>query len=148
MRVFQRTLSKTDVNLTGATLDTANFVKIGYVKVPAQQLMTWGITEIVAGQPQGAVGYIDLKDSSNNAINGVIRLSVANAYEVEEKPYIEERTEKLRASQYDRQLGRLLPEFSLKAKQDSYLLIKMKSDASATISVANSTILLPVTIYY
>jgi hypothetical protein len=148
MRVFQRTLSKTDLNLTGASLDTTNFVKIGYLKVPAQQIITWGITEMVAGQPQGAVGYIDLRDASNNPINGVIRLSVANAYEVEEKPYIEERSEKFRASQYDRQLGRLMPEFSLKAKQDSYLLIKMKGDTSATISVNNSTILLPATIYY
>jgi len=148
MKVFQRTLSKTDVNLAAATLDTSNFIKIGYVKVPAQQVMTWGITEIVAGQPQGAVGYIDIRDASNNAINGVIRLSVANAYEVLEQPYIEERTEKLRASQYDRQLGRLMPEFSLKAKQDSYLLIKMKGDTASTISTTNSTILLPVTIYY
>jgi hypothetical protein len=148
MKKFKRTLNKTDLNLTAVSLDTANFVKVGYYKVPAQQFVTWGNTEMVAGQPQGAVGYIDLRDGSNNPINGLVRLSLANAAEVEEKPYIEERTEKFRASQYDRSLGVLIPEFELKAKQDSFLLIKVKGDTSSTISVNNSTILLPITVYY
>jgi hypothetical protein len=148
MDKFQRTLNKTDLNLMPAVLDTANFVKIGYLKVPAQQLIAWGNTEIVAGQPQGAVGFIDIRDASNNPINGVIRLEIANAAELRHEPYKEERTERFRASQYDRQLGVLMPESKYKAKQDSYLIIKMKGDTNATISVNNSTILLPATIYY
>ena len=144
---FKRILNKSDLNLSAITLDTSNFLKIGYYKVPAQLQATWGSTEMIAGQPQGAVGYIALKTSTLSDIDGVVRLSIANATETTEIVVMEERTERFRASQYDRTQGVLIPEFSVRAKQDSYLLIKMKGDSAATISVADSTILLPITIY-
>lgn len=148
MQKFKRSANKTDLGLTSVALDTTNFLKIASYTVPAQQMVTWGATEMVSGQPQGAVGYIALKTSAGADINGVIRLSIRNAPETQEVVVMEERSEKFRASVYDRTLGVLIPEFSIRAKQDSKLVITMKGDSAATIDVGQSTIVLPLTVYY
>lgn len=148
MQKFKRSLNKTDLNLSAVALDGQNFMKICSYTVPAQQNVTWGSTEMISGNAQGAVGYIALKTSAGADIDGVIRLSLRNAPETQEIVVLEERSEKFRASLYDRNLGVLISEHMIKAKQDSKLVITVKSDAAATIDVANSTIVLPVTVYY
>lgn len=148
MQKFRRSLNKTDLGLAAVTLSTTDFLKIASLVVPAQQQITWGCTEMVAGQPQGAVGYIYLKTVAPADIDGVIRLALTDANEINSFVVLEERSEKFRASIYDRTLGVLIPEYARRAKQDSKLVIYMKGDAASLINLTNSAIVLPVTVYY
>lgn len=144
---FKRTLNKTDMGLTATTLSTTQFLQIMAYTVPAQQVLAWGNNEVTNGGVQGAVAYIDMQTVAPADIDGVIRLSITDASGFQKFVIVEERSEKFRASQYDRTQGVLLPESDIKAKQDSILLVEMLGDAADLINIAASTVLLPVTVY-
>ena len=145
---FRRVLSKNDFGLSGtASVSSSDFQKIAQLTVPAQQVMAWGANENYAGGVQGAPAQIDLKNSTPANIEGVIRLVVTDANEVNKQVVLEERTEKFRASAYDRSQAVLLMEAVFKAKQDSKLVIEFKPDADDTIDWSQSTIVLPTTTY-
>ena len=148
MQKFVRTLSKNDFGVSGTlSVSSSDYQKIAELTVPAQQLMTWGANEVVNGGLQGSPAQIVLKNSTPAVINGVIRLVLADANEVRKIVVLEERTEKFGASAYDRTQAILIPEFKIKAKQDSKLIIEFKPDSDDTIDWSQSTIILPTTQY-
>lgn len=146
---FIRVLNKTDFGLTAdVALITTDFTKIGSYKVPAQQMISWGADEFVTGGVQGLPGQIDAKDVTPAVIPGVVRLAMTDATGIKKVVVLEERIERFNQSPSDRTKAVLIRETLETAKQDSFLTIEMKSDAAATLKFANSTVILPVTVYY
>ena len=150
MQKFPRVYNKSDFGLTSdVTCQPNMWTTIGTVTVPAQQYITFGIGTVANGVDTREVCYIDLKDGSDAAVDGKVRLVLANANLTKEIVVAEQRTERLRASQNDKTQGFLLGEYPVKAREDSKLLIKFYPDSSSavTVSATNSTLLVPVTVY-
>lgn len=145
--VFRRVLNKTDVALQAVTLSTTQFLEVASFTVPAQQIIAWGANERVTGGVQGVPARVFLQTAAPAAIACVIRLVVTNATQTETYVVVEERSERFGASSTDRNLAVLLQEAIKKAGQDSMLKILVRGDAASLISVADSTITLPVTVY-
>lgn len=153
---FKRVLSAasfTGIATANVTCQPNQYNKVGTLTVPAQQAIAWGATDVINGGATGRQVYISLYDSSAGGavLNGVVRLSVANATETSEEVVLEERTERLAAgSGYDRTISVLLPEDFRYAKQDSKLIIKFYPDSSTAVTIgyaATSTkISIPVTV--
>lgn len=147
---FPRVYTKTDFGLTAdVTCQPSIYTKIGEVVVPAGQLVAFGIGGTANGVDTREVAYIDVKDTSDADLNGMIRLRVADPNEVQSWLIAEQRTEKFRASSTDRTTGFLLGESSIKAKEDSKLIIEFKPDGSSAVTVDcdNTGMLIPVTVY-
>lgn len=145
--VFRRVLNKTDLGLTATTLSTTQFLEVANFTVPAQQVIAWGANERVNGGVQGTPAKVALSTNVPAAIGCVIRLVVTNATQTRTEVIIEERSERFSASSTDRNLSVLLQEAVKKAGQDSQLKILVKGDAASLISIADSVITIPVTVY-
>ena len=146
---FPRTANKEDFNLVSdKTALAGQWNRIGELVVPAQQKICFGYGGIVNGVDTRGVLYIDLKDGTGNQLNGWIRLAVTDATEVKQVIILEERIERLRASATDRNQAYLLGETQVWAKEDSKLLILFKPDGNndVTVSAANSTMYVPITV--
>jgi hypothetical protein len=146
---FRQSLTLDDATYTAdrKTLDTAQFNEVWKLRVPAQQIKTFGYGGIVSGVDDRGVIYLDFKDNTSNQIEGKVRLVISDANQTREIVLLEERTERLRASKTDLTQAYRLAEQITKAREDSYLIIKLKPDASATFSKANSDAVIPVTTY-
>lgn len=151
LRQFPRTLGVTDFTTANRTLVAQTYSRVGSLSVSAQQEATWGRTTLRAGGAEGEPIYINLVDDSAANIDGTVRLVLANAQETQRIVVLEERTERLRASENDRQSAPLLVEFGVNAKEDSLLIIECKVDSSSNVTfdydATNSKMLLPVTFY-
>lgn len=152
LRPFPRVLGISDFGITGnKTLVGATFTRTGAFTVGAQQEATYGISVLRAGGAEGEPIYMNLVDDSIANIDGTVRLRLTNAQETRSVDVIEQRTERLRASQNDRTQAYLLPEFGQNAKEDSKLVIDVKVDSSSNVTfdydATNSKFLIPVTIY-
>lgn len=151
VQVFPRVLNATDFGLTADKVAQPSvWNDIMSLTVPAQQAITFGATELVGGGPNGLPAYIALYTSAAAAIEGKIRLVITDANETRSTTILEERTEKLRASQYDRTQAVLLPEAGVYAGQDSKLKIRFYPDSATAVTInynaTNTKVLLPVTV--
>ena len=152
---FRRVFTLTDFGLTAdATLIAGQYTKFGSYTVPAQQVVAFGSNDPNGGaSTAGSTVYMRLDEATagGTRIDGTIRFSVANATETNEVVVLEERSERLVASQYDRQLAVLLPEQRVKAGEDSKLLLKIKIDSASNKTLdfngTNTKALIPVTVY-
>jgi hypothetical protein len=149
--VFRQSLTLDDATYTAdqKTLDPAQFNDVWKLRVPAQQIKTFGYGGVVGGVDDRAIVYINMKDNSATPvqIEGKVRFEVRDANETTAKVILEERSERLRGSKTDRNLAYRLAEAMVKAREDSYLVITVKPDGAATFSEANSDFVVPVTTY-
>jgi hypothetical protein len=94
---------------------------------------------------------MNLANGSSVDIDGLVRLRLTNAQETAQLDVVEQRTERLRASQNDRTQAYLLPEYGVNAVEDSKLVIDFKVDGASNVTFdyndTDSKFLIPVTIY-
>ena len=149
VQYFKQTLNATDFNMSGTiTALAGKWTKVGYYSVNPRQQVHFGSKED-DGLGSGAPVYIKLQDSTPAVLDGKIRLVVTNPQEINTRVIVEERTERFYASQTDRQTALLMGLKVPGAKEDDMLQIHFYPDSSTdvTISVANSTVAIPTTVY-
>lgn len=140
---FPRTYNETDFNMTADVACTAGkWTKVGYVTVPAQQQIAFGVGRIANGVDSRETATLNLRTTSDVQIHGVIRLAIANANETDIRIIKEDRTEN-----FDD--GVKLAETGLRAREDSQLIIYFDPDSTATVDInaTTQTVLVPVTVY-
>ena len=148
MAKFNKTLTTGDLSEVNLSAKAGTYTTVYSYTVPAQQRVAPGQGAIQGGVDNRGILYIDLQDSTPAQLNGWVRISVTDANEIVEHVIMEERIERLRASATDRTQAYFLGEAGIQAKEDSKVIIKFKPDADGTVATANSTIYLPVTVYY
>lgn len=143
---FYKTLTKDDFMTGDATVYAGKWNKIGDFLVPAQNAYRFGYGTPSQPDNQGYI-YIELKDTSATPVEvkGKIRLAVADYNERTIINVFEEREEVLHGSMTDRKLMKPLPDTGVEATEDMRLQIWLLPDANATVSKANSTLLIPTT---
>lgn len=152
LQPFPRVLNISDFGISAnKTLLAGEFTRIGTFTVGAQQEATYGISVLRSGGAEGEPIYMNLVDDSANDIDGTVRLRITNAQATNQVDVLEQRTERLRASQNDRTQAYLLPEYFRNAKEDSKLVVDIKVDGSSNVTfdydATDSKFLVPVTIY-
>lgn len=149
---FRTTLGIADFGITGnKTLVSQTYSRVGTYTVGAQQEATFGATRLIGGGAEGEALYMRMIDTAVADVVGTVRLSIANAQETRRVVVAELRTERLKASETDRNNAVLLPEFGVNAVEDSKLIVDVRIDASSDktfdYDATNSKFLVPVTIY-
>jgi hypothetical protein len=144
---FPQTLTTSDFSNLTTSVTAGTYTRVFEKQVPAQQYLAWGTGAIQGGVDNRGILFIDIKDSTPSTIAGKVRLSVSDANYLNEKVIMEERTERLNATQTDRTLAQFLAENQIKVGEDSRLIISFKPDTTSTISVSNTTLTTPVTTY-
>lgn len=152
LQPFPRVLGIVDFGITAnKTLIGSTYTRVGTFTVGAQQEATFGVNTVRSGGTEGEPIYMKMIDDSAGEIDATIRLRITNAQGTRQVDVIEQRTERLSASQNDRNQAYLLPEFSSNAGEDSQLVIDVKADGSSNVTfdydATNSKFLIPVTIY-
>lgn len=147
MGKYRQTLTLNDATVTGdgKSIGTDDFYVLWKLRVPAQQKKCFGYGAIQGGVDDRGVIYLDVKNNGGSQMEGYIRLEVRNANEDVRITIFEDRTERLRGSKTDLTQAFRLGETRVWAREDSYLVISMKADSSATFSKSNSDFLVPVT---
>ncbi len=149
---FPRILSTADWITADAVSQPAQWNKIGQYIVPAQQEITFGANDPVGGASvAGRSVFIDLRDSSNAALHGKVRFVLMDANQTRTQVVLEENTRKLNADANDRTKAVVLPEFSLRAGEDSILQIQFYPESATAVTIdydaTNTLYLVPVTVY-
>ena len=154
LKRFPRTLDLTDFGITAdKTCVAQTYSLIGTYTVGAQQEATFGISTLRSGGVEGEPIYIRFDEAvgAGTQLTGRVRLVLSNAQGTERVVVLEERTERLSASQYDRTQAPLLVEYPVNAKEDSKLLIEFRVDDATNQTLdfdgTNTKVLIPATIY-
>lgn len=152
LQKFKRTYNLTDFGLTAnVTTGVTTWTKIASLTVPAQQQITFGSNDPTGGSTvAGAPVYMRLVDTSIADLSGKIRFALTNANETNTIVVMEESAERLKASSTgDRTTAVLMPEYPIKAKQDSKLIILAYTASAITIDydATNTGASIPVTVY-
>jgi hypothetical protein len=152
LRRFPQTADLASFGITAnRTAVAGTFSLIGSYTVGAQQEATWGVSTLRAGGIQGEPVYLRFDNESGVQLNGRVRFVLSNAQGTSREVVYEERTERLVASQNDRNSAPLLTEYMRNAGEDSLLLIEFKVDGSSNATVdydgTNTKVLLPITVY-
>ncbi len=148
---FPRVYGKSDFGLTADVVCvSAKWSKVGEVTVPAQQELTYGVTEIINGGTTGHPCYLRLDDTSGQ-LTGKIRFYLSDANEVNKRLVLEESTARLSSSASDRTTAVLLNEFAGTVGEDSKLIVEYYNDMGASKTVdfddADTIFSIPVTVY-
>lgn len=149
---FRRSYTLTDFGVTAnVSVPAGSWTKIGTVTVGAQTECTFGANDAVGGASvAGAPVYLRVDNTSGSQLHGKIRFALANATETNVVVVMEETTQRLSASSTgDRTLSVLLPEYPMRSREDSKLLIQMYSASAVTIDYdgTNTAGTIPVTVY-
>jgi len=126
LQKFTRTYTLADFGVTANVSIPANsWTTLGTVTVPAQQQVTFGSNDpIGGGSIAGAPCYIIMdSDTEDTRISGKLRLAITNANETNTVVVMEETTQKMSSSRDDRTKAVLLPEYTVRAKEDSKLQV-------------------------
>lgn len=149
---FPRTYANSDFGITADVVcQPSQWNKVGQVTVPAQQEITFGANDPTGGSSvAGRSGYIRL-DSTGGQLHGKIRLALTNANETNTVVVLEEHTSKFSADQNDRAKAVLIPEYPMRAKEDSKLQILFYPEGASAVTIdyddADTLVRLPVTVY-
>ena len=152
---FRRTYGLTDFGLLSTSTDIAlpagAWTKFGSLTVPAKQQVTFGANDATGGvSAAGAPVYLRIDDSSGQITGGKVRFAITNANETNTVVVLEESLSRLSASSTgDRTIAVLLPEYPIKAQEDSKLQLLVYVDAATTLdcSDADNKATIPVTVY-
>lgn len=152
LQKFPRILATADWITADAVCQPSQWNKIGQLTVPAQQEITFGAND-PNGLGAGRTVYLRVDEAvgAGTQIHGKVRFALTNANETKTVVVLEESTRKLSADQNDRTKAVLLPEYGLRAKEDSKLQILLYPDGASAKTVdydgTNTLYLIPVTVY-
>lgn len=130
----------------------AQWNKVGTVTVPAQQEITFGANDPTGGSSvSGRTAYVNLANSGGTQLGGKIRLVITNATETRSEVILEEHSSKFAASENDRTLAVLVPEYFKRARQDDKLQILFYPEGASAVTIAYANaatkVRIPVTVY-
>lgn len=122
-----------------------SFIKIGEYQVKAGELkmLGYGDNESQAAAP-GRI-YVDMKDTANAAMDGVIRFAVHHPSGQPLRTLAEYRTEALRTNLSDRTLQIPFPSNNVMVSEDKKIVIEFNPDADGTVSKTNTKMLMDAT---
>lgn len=149
---FVRMLNATDFGLTADVVcQPSDWRTIGSYSVPAQTMATFGADDPTGSTNRaGRITYLRV-DATGGQLHGKVRLVITNAQKTREVVVMEERTERLSASYTDRAQAVLLPEYPVKAKEDSKLEVRFYPDSATAVTIdfddADTKLLIPATLY-
>lgn len=149
---FIRNYTTADWFTADKTCQASQWNKVGEVTVPAQQEITFGGNDPTGGSSvSGRSVYLRFDNTSGTQLHGKVRFALTNANETNTVIVMEEHTRKLSADQNDRTKSVLMPEYPMRAKEDSKLQILFYPDDSSAVTVdqngTNTLLLIPVTVY-
>ena len=151
---FVRVLSTADWLTANKTIVAAVWNEFGSYTVPAQQEITFGSNDPVGGASiAGRSTYIRIDSgvAGGTQLQGKIRFVLTNANQTNSVVVLEENTRKFSADQNDRTKAVLIPEYPLKAKEDSLLKLQFYPESGSTGTLdfdgTNTLLLIPVTVY-
>jgi len=152
LQKFKRTYTLADFGVTANVSIPANsWTSLGTVTVPAQQQVTFGSNDPVGGgSVAGAPVYIQMDTTTEDTrVSGKVRLAITNANETNTVVVMEETTQKMASSRDDRTKAVLLPEYPLRAKEDSKLQILIFCTGAQTLDydATDTEWSIPVTVY-
>lgn len=146
---FQRVLTQNDFFVSSTVpVQAGARTLIGNFQVPPQTIFRYGYGTPLAYQNQGYI-YSLLKNNATTpaVLNGFLTLAVADANMWNIVNILRQRTEVLSADIADKNKKVPLPEQGPFASAYMRLLIYFESDTTDTVSQANSTLLIPTTVY-
>ena len=149
---FPRVYNATNLGLTAdVTLQPAKYNEITKLQIGAKQLATWGIGCVANGVDTREPAYIKLIDDSIATIEGIIRLSIMDANQLNKVVVVEQRSERFYSDADDKTKSLLLAEYISKyAGEDSYLVIEMYPDSTTAVTIdfdaTNTKMILPITV--
>lgn len=145
---FSRDFQTGSFDSFGGDVTSGKMTEIARFQVPSDTKYSWGYGSADKPENQGYL-YVDLRDGSSNAVDGVIQLVVESSTTRETEVVKEIDTERLDASKTDRQQQVALPEqiSNALATEDAYLVVNLDPSADDTVDETNSEVILPVTEY-
>ena len=149
---FPRIYSNADWFSADKVCQPSQWNKLGEVTVPAQQEITFGANDPVGGgSVAGRSVYLKIDDSSSDQLHGKVRFAITNANETNSVVVMEESTHKLSADQNDRNKAVLMPEYPMRAREDSKLQILFYPASATAVTMdyngTDTLLLIPVTVY-
>lgn len=148
--MYNSTFNKDKLGIIDGTLLPVNtYTKVASYKVSAKEFVSLGQGKNET--QEGALGRIfgDLKDDTNANIDGLVRFSVWTPSNHPKGMMIELHTNQLRTDINDRTKQYPLPESWFKwVTQDDQIVIEVMPETQATLSKANSTLYVDVTLAY
>jgi len=146
---FSKTYTKEDFNVEDLAPSSTDWRELGEHEVTAQQTVRYGYGNAEHPDNQGFL-YIKLEDDGGNELEGKIRLAQINALETKKIVVYEERTEVLKGSLNDKSKKIAFPEQAQfpRVGESSMLILEVKMDETTEISASDSTMLVPVSVYY
>ena len=146
---FRRTMAGggTGVTFRAVSYVTGDFNLATYYTVQAQEEATFGWGDVDHPDNQGYI-FLRYQTTAPAAIDGPTRLQIEDAHNslVGGGLVLEEESTRLDGSQTDRRLMVPLPKHSVWAAEDSILAIRINPTATATSTLADSTIQVPITL--
>jgi len=147
-----KTLQASDFSSTATSVVTTDYTKIGSYTVPAQTEVAVGYGTPREPENQGYIYFVS-KDTGGSALEGMLRIVVANSEETRLHKVFEERTDVLSGSATLRTQKVPLPEvlnygaLGRRPREDDKIQLWLKADSAGTWSPTQSTVYIPVTIY-
>lgn len=148
---FIRTLTASDLTNVATALTNTNFADIYTYKVPAKQAVFVGNGKINLGVDDRGSYSMNIQTSAPANIPGVARIIISDANRVNSQFIREDLSADILAGTSSKKVGKggmTGTESQLKyVTQDQYVVLQYKSTAAtATLSAANCTVNLPVTV--
>jgi len=147
-----KTLQASDFSTTATACITTDYTKIGTYTVPAQTEIAVGFGNAREADNQGYV-YFDSDNTADSALEGMLRIMVANSEETRLHKVFEERTDVLSGSATLRTQKVPLPEvinygaLGRRPREDDKIQLWLKVDTAGTFSPTLSIVYIPVTVY-
>lgn len=147
-----KTLQAADFATTATACITTDYTKIGTYTVQAQTEVAVGFGNAREPDNQGYI-YVVSKNDHDAALEGMLRIMVANSEETRLHKVFEERTDVLSGSATLRTQKVPLPEVTAygalgrRPREDDKIQLWLKVDSAENFSPTISTVYVPVTIY-
>jgi len=135
---FPRVYTRPDFGFTADVVCIPNtFTNVGSLTVPAGQQVTFGVGGLGATDSREPC-YIrtDTTNPTSTQCIGTYRFVLSNPTGTNQIVVMEQRSERLLASQNDKTLAVLLGQYPNFAQQDSKLIIQFKPDGASNVTLA------------
>ena len=139
--------SGTGITFRAASYVNGDFNLATYYTVQAQEEATFGHGQAELPDNQGYI-FLQYQTVAPAAIDGPVRLLLEDAHgtAIGGGLVLQEESTRLDASQTDRRLQVPLPKWPVWATEDSRLAIRIDPTATATATLADSTVQVPITV--
>jgi hypothetical protein len=148
--VFRSAFTKNDL-VAGTTVSViaGQYIEVGSYTVPAGEMVSIGYGALSGQDTAEGRIFMELKDTTATPVilDGTIRLLALSPQDRPLEVLAEFRTETLRYNSTDRTKMPPLAEHAVTLREDQQLCLQFKSDTTATLSKANSNLIMDCTKY-